>query len=62
MRNLAKAETLQKQAADEGPTTHVEQLDVNDGAWVDAAIGGVVESHGTGLEACTEFAQRGARR
>ncbi len=47
MRNLVKAETLQKRAADEGLRIRVEQLDVTDSASVDAAIAGVVESHGT---------------
>ena len=47
MRNLAKADSLQKQAADEGLTIRVEQLDVNDAASVDAAVAGVIDSHGT---------------
>lgn len=47
MRNTAKAETLQKRAADEGLTIEVEALDVTDDASVDAAVSRVTERHGT---------------
>ncbi|MDH3681089.1 MAG: SDR family oxidoreductase [Acidimicrobiia bacterium] len=47
MRDLAKADALSKRAAAENLTVHLEQLDVCDDASVEAAIRGVVRSHGT---------------
>lgn len=47
MRNVAKAEGLQKRAADEGLQLAVEALDVTVPDSVDDAVGRVIERHGT---------------
>jgi NAD(P)-dependent dehydrogenase (short-subunit alcohol dehydrogenase family) len=46
MRNLAKAERLQKKAAEAGVEVELEQLDVTDDASVTAACAAVLERHG----------------
>lgn len=46
MRNLEKSASLEKQAADEGLTIHLQQLDVMDGGSIEAACSAVAEAHG----------------
>ena len=47
MRDLGRAEQLQKRAAAEDLTVHLERLDVRDCASVDAAIASILGRHGT---------------
>jgi NAD(P)-dependent dehydrogenase (short-subunit alcohol dehydrogenase family) len=47
MRNIDKADTLRKRAANEGVEVHVEQLDVNSPESIEAAVALVIERHGT---------------